>query len=132
MATIKSRVSYLKGLMDGLKMKADSSEGRLFTEIVKVLDEIGEEVDTLKEKYENMEEYISALDEDLQDVEEDYYGYDDEMDECICEDDFVEIQCSECEENIFIDKSILKNKENVKCPNCNYALINNDNSKQND
>ncbi len=37
---ISEKVAYLKGLMEGMNLDADSNEGKLFLAIVDVLDEI--------------------------------------------------------------------------------------------
>ena len=89
------RVSYLKGLADGLGIDETSKEGKLLLQIVEVLEDFA---DVLQETIENqmdLEEYVNFIDEDLADVEdeiyesdedydyddyEDYYDYDDDFD----------------------------------------------------
>ena len=44
---ISEKVAYLKGLMEGMNLNADSNEGKLFLAIADVLDEIALEVEDL-------------------------------------------------------------------------------------
>lgn len=132
MDSIRPKVAYLHGMMDGLSIDADSKEGRILKEIVKVLEDVATKLDEVESNQNNLEMYMDALDDDLQDVEEDFYGYED-TDEPIGEDEFVEHQCSQCGETIYIDKSIVENNEPIRCPNCNFDMLGeNGNDKLND
>jgi DNA-directed RNA polymerase subunit RPC12/RpoP len=83
---------------------------------------MADKLDEIEDKQENLEMYIGILDNDLQDVEENFYGYED-SEEYIVEDDFIEYQCPRCGEKIYIDKSIVENKEMINCPNCSFNLM---------
>lgn len=74
------RVSYLKGLADGLGIDEKSKEGKLLLEIVEVLEDFA---DVLEETIDNqieLEEYVNFIDEDLADVEDEIYESDDDYD----------------------------------------------------
>ncbi|MDP4087762.1 MAG: hypothetical protein Q8930_00675 [Bacillota bacterium] len=122
MDSIKPKVSYLHGMMDGLSIDENSKEGKVLKEIVKVLGDIADKLDEIESNQDNLEMYIDTLDDDLQDVEEDFYGFE-EADEFNGEDEFVEHQCQQCGETIYIDKSIIENDEHIKCPNCNFDML---------
>lgn len=122
MDSIKPKVAYLHGMMDGLSIDVSSKEGKVLKEIVKVLEDIADRMDEIEANQSNLEMYMDALDDDLQDVEEDFYGFDD-SDGFMGEDEFVEHQCSQCGETIYLDRSIIENNELIKCPNCNYDLL---------
>lgn len=96
------KISYLKGLADGLDVKSDTKEGKLFNAMLEVIEEIADGMSDIVEEQEEMNEYLDLLDEDLTTVEEelfddveideddefdfdddDYYD-DDEDDECNC------------------------------------------------
>ena len=47
---ISEKVAYLKGLMEGMNLNADSNEGKLFLAIADVLDEIALEVEDLTDE----------------------------------------------------------------------------------
>lgn len=85
------KISYLKGLADGLDVKADTKEGKLFNALLEVIEEIADGMSDIVEEQDEVNEYLDLLDEDLTTVEEelfgdmevdedDEYGYDDDDD----------------------------------------------------
>lgn len=118
---ITEKVSYIKGLAEGLSLDSSSAEGKVISAIIDALEAMAKEVTDLKENAEYLDSYIEEIDEDLGMLEEDYYeedgcGCDDE--DCCCEedDDFVEVECPECGETICLDDSI--DFDHVTCPAC--------------
>ena len=124
---ISEKVAYLKGLMEGMNLSADSNEGKLFRAIVDVLDEIALEVEDLTDEVMELGDGLDVISDDLSDVEDvifDEDDYDDEDDEDEDEDDEEECYattCPECEEEIFFDDSVLEDGK-VECPNCGATL----------
>ena len=127
---ISEKVAYLKGLMEGMNLSADSNEGKLFRAIVDVLDEIALEVEDLTDEVMELGAGLDVISDDLSDVEDvifdedDFDDYDDEDDEDEDEDDEEECYattCPECEEEIFFDDSVLEDGK-VECPNCGATL----------
>ena len=127
---ISEKVAYLKGLMEGMNLSADSNEGKLFRAIVDVLDEIALEVEDLTDEVMELGDGLDVISDDLSDVEDvifdedDFDDYDDEDDEDEDEDDEEECYattCPECEEEIFFDDSVLEDGK-VECPNCGATL----------
>lgn len=125
---ISEKVAYLKGLMEGMNLSADSNEGKLFRAIVDVLDEIALEVEDLTDEVMELGDGLDVISDDLSDVEDvifdedDFDDYNDEDDED--EDDEEECYattCPECEEEIFFDDSVLEDGK-VECPNCGATL----------
>ena len=127
--TITEKVAYLKGLADGLDLDKDpSKEGKLISKIIDILEDIGLAVEDLEEEVEVIGEELEAMSEDLEDVEEivfDEFDDDDdddddeddeEFDFADLGDDFFEIECPECGEDLVIDESIFDVGE-VACPN---------------
>ena len=127
---ISEKVAYLKGLMEGMNLSADSNEGKLFRAIVDVLDEIALEVEDLTDEVMELGDGLDVISDVLSDVEDvlfdedDFDDYDDEDDEDEDEDDEEECYattCPECEEEIFFDDSVLEDGK-VECPNCGATL----------
>ena len=127
---ISEKVAYLKGLMEGMNLSADSNEGKLFRAIVDVLDEIALEVEDLTDEVMELGDGLDVISDDLGDVEDIIYDEDDEDDED--DDDYEELDedeeeecyattCPECEEEIFFDDSVLEDGK-VECPNCGATL----------
>jgi hypothetical protein len=78
MEYLMQKVSYLKGLADGLGIEDTSKEGKLLLHIVETLEEFADVLDETVDNQLDLEEYVNFIDEDLADVEEDIYGLDDE------------------------------------------------------
>ena len=119
---ISEKVAYLKGLMEGMNLNADSNEGKLFLAIADVLDEIALEVEDLTDEVMELGDGLDVISDDLSDVEDvvfdedDYEELDDE-DEDDEEEECYATTCPECEEEIFFDDSVLEDGK-VECPNC--------------
>ena len=119
------KIAYLKGRMEGLKLDAESNEGKLFRAIVDVLDEVALEVEDLTDEVMELGDGLDVVSDDLSDVEDLVYDEDeDDYDEEEDEDDEEECYattCPECEEEIFFDDSVLEDGK-VECPNCGATL----------
>lgn len=74
------KISYLKGLADGLDVKSDTKEGKLFNAMLEVIEEIADGMSDIVEEQEEINEYLDLLDEDLTTVEEELFD-DVEIDE---------------------------------------------------
>lgn len=135
MDSVKSRVSYLNGLIDGLALDDSTKEGKIIIEMSSILNQIADEIDDIKLEQRETDEYIDAIDEDLSEVEDavycddscefgedddDYDDYD-EDEECDC-DSYVEIECPYCHETVYVDKDMVNDDETIDCPNCHKPL----------
>lgn len=79
MKTLLEKVSYLKGLSDGLKIDDKNGQGKIITEIINVLEEMAEEVDDISAYQDIMDDQLEAVDEDLAELED--YIYDLDLDD---------------------------------------------------
>lgn len=68
------KISYLRGLADGLDVKADTREGKLFNAMMEVIEEIADGLSDIVEEQDEVNEYLDLLDEDLSTVEEELFG----------------------------------------------------------
>lgn len=120
--TITEKVSYIKGLADGLELDESSKQDKLLKAIIDVLDDVAMSVADLEDGYDELCEQIDAVDEDLSDLEEDYYG----DDECGChdhddEDEYYEVECPACHDVICLDEGMIE-EGGIQCPNCGTEL----------
>ena len=115
--TISEKVAYLKGLAEGLNLDTEKSkEGKLISVMIGILEEVGLSLEDLDENTTALGEELDAVSDDLADVEEIVYG----EDECGCgceDEDFFEVECPNCGEDLEIDESVLETGS-VECPNC--------------
>ena len=141
--TISDKAAYLKGLMDGLKLDTETSEGKMIEAIVDLLGDvtkrltdveettiaISDELDEIEEDLNAIEDYILDEDED----EDDDWEYDDDDEEWDDEEDYeegfdfgdpdstiYEVECA-CGELINFDEDTLE-EGSIICPNCGETL----------
>ena len=142
--TINEKAAYLKGLMDGLKLDTEKSEGKMISAIVELLGDmakkvtdiedttiaISDELDEIEEDLDAIEDFI--MDEDEDDYDEDYDDDDDDEDYEDyedCEEGFefgdedsiiYEVECP-CGNIINFDEETLE-AGSIICPNCGETL----------
>ena len=115
--TISEKVAYIQGLFDGMGLdKSESGESRILAEMLEVLKQVGEQLDSVDATLDEFGEEIDALSDDLSDVEE--AVFDDEADdEAEVDEDFFEVACPNCGEDLVIDDGVLEAGA-VDCPAC--------------
>lgn len=127
---LSEKMSYLKGLADGLKIDITTNEGRILSEMMEVLETAVMYIDDLQNQVDELTELCEDLDEDLGEVEEflldeeDELDLDDEDDEDYDfdeEEDLYETVCPTCENTIVLADSIL-DEGSMKCPCCGELL----------
>jgi DNA-directed RNA polymerase subunit delta len=128
MNSLKSKVAYLNGLIDGLGIQDDSKEGKVILEMSKILGDMAEKLEALEDVQNDMEEYLDAINEDLKDVEDDFYGDEDDCENDYAQyedidDDFIDILCPHCNETVYLDKNMYDNHYGIKCPNCHTDMV---------
>lgn len=88
MEYLMQKVSYLRGLADGLGVDESSKEGKLLLQIMNVLEEFADVLDETIENQADLEEYVNFIDEDLADVEDEIYGTDEDYEDDDYDDEF--------------------------------------------
>ncbi|MBE6639025.1 MAG: hypothetical protein E7616_06190 [Ruminococcaceae bacterium] len=121
--TLSEKVSYIKGMMEGMNFEASSNEAKLLAKIVDLLDDMAISIEDLEDETAAIEEFTKEMDEDLADVEEivfededddfDDEDWDDEEDD---DEDIIEAECPVCGETIYFDDTV--DPDDVICPNC--------------
>ena len=139
MDNLTSKVAYLKGLCEGMKLDADKPESKLLEKIIETMAELAAAVDDVCDAHDELEELAHDIDEDLADLEDYVYEIDDddEYDEDDDDDDFdifdydddedddmgfFEIQCPNCNEDVMIDFEALDDDAPIVCPNCQEEI----------
>lgn len=120
MATIKERVAYLRGLIEGSGVVQQEKEKQVWNELLGIMDQLGDELEGLESNHQELGEYLDAMDEDLADLESDIYELD---------DDFITLECPHCNDLISVDRGeLLLHQEDdadfeLVCPNCNESFF---------
>ena len=115
---VSEKVAYCKGLMEGLKLDADSDNGKLFKAIIDVLDEVALEIEDLTDEVMEVGDGLDVISDDLADVEELIYEDDEDLDD---DEPVYATTCPECEEEIYFDEDYLEDGA-IVCPNCGARL----------
>ena len=114
MENISNQLSYLKGLIDGIKVDPESDYGRIFEGIINVLDEINDSVDDILNYQDELAEQVDLIDDDLAVLEEELS--DDEDDD---EDfEYYEVDCPKCGAVVCLDEDFFDSENAVTCPEC--------------
>jgi len=132
--TLSEKISYIRGLADGLELDNEKKEVKVLNAIIDLLDDMTLAVESMEDLYDDMAEQVDAIDEDLTSLEDDFYDDCDccdcdcddcdECDDCDCCDEdevFYEVTCGKCEEQICVSEDILLEGE-ITCPNCGELL----------
>ena len=70
MSHLTDKVSYIRGLMEGMQWDGESNEGKLLGQLVALVGEMAEEMETMSAVVDELSEYVEDIDEDLGEVEE--------------------------------------------------------------
>ena len=127
--TISENVAYIQGLFDGLKLDTEKSgEARILSEVLDVLKEVGLRLDGMDAAMDQFDEELDTLENTVaeledavfDDVDEDDGDFEDYGD---TDEDFFEIPCPSCGEDLIVDDEALAAGV-VDCPVCGgkYAL----------
>lgn len=126
--TLSEKSAYLKGLMEGLKIDTEKSEGKMIAAIVDMLEDVAyaitdieenaqavsDELDQIEEEMDAIEEYLFDEDEEEDDEDEDEdYDFDDEA--------LYEVKCPTCNEVLTIDEATIE-EGSTRCPKCGEEL----------
>lgn len=125
MSYVKEKVSYLRGLCDGLDI-TDETQRKLYTAIIETLDAVADALDENEATLAELDECVSDIYDALDEVEEELYGEDDEddnEDDAFDEDAFIEVQCPHCSDTIYFDQDMLSSRDELICPSCNQKVI---------
>ena len=123
---LTEKISYIKGLAEGLSLDESKPEVKVINAIVELLDDMAYSVSDMEELYDDLSAQVDEIDQDLADVESDIYD-DEDDDDCDCcdfEDEdnpFYEVTCGACGQKLNVSEDVLLEGE-IECPNCGELL----------
>lgn len=124
---LSDKMSYLKGLVDGMELDLTTKEGKVLGQLLDMLQETVLYVTDLQDQVDELTELCESLDEDLGDVEDAVFG-DEEDDEDEADEfeddedeDMYEAVCPNCQNTIVLSDSVL-DEGTMRCPCCNELL----------
>ena len=133
MSNLTDRVSYIKGLAEGLKLDTEKNEGKLIEKMLDLLSDVAQEIEDIRSEHDDLNEYVEAIDNDLSDIEDLIYDEEDEEDgdeddeEDLSDDEeddnLVEYTCPHCGEEMTFEVDNFDFDEDYLCPNCHQPLF---------
>lgn len=125
--TIGEKVSYVKGLAEGLAIDESSKEGKIIWAMLDILSDIAENLSEVDEELNDVADIMTDMEESVSDLEDIVYDVDDD-DDYDDEDDFdddlgelYETVCPACGNNIRFDYEQAAAGA-MDCPNCGQHL----------
>ena len=79
MENLSRKVGYLKGLMEGMDVDANSANGKLMAGIVELLTELSDRVEAMDELLDDLNDYVESIDDDLAELEGERRDEDDDF-----------------------------------------------------
>ncbi|MGN0578665.1 MAG: CD1247 N-terminal domain-containing protein [Ruminiclostridium sp.] len=123
--TIAEKVSYIKGLAEGLKVDESTAEGKIIAAIIDVLGDIAVNIEDIDSDLADLTDVVNDVEEAVYDLEDEVYGEDEDCccddDCCDDEDDMYEITCPNCNNTITTDFDVISSGS-IDCPNCGEKL----------
>ena len=120
--TIAEKVSYIKGLAEGLKLDTNTNEGKILAAVLDVLGDIAINIEDIDSDLADLTDVVDDVEEALMDVEDEVYGVsDDDEDYEDDEDDTYEITCPNCSHTITADFDVIAGGS-FTCPNCGSTI----------
>ena len=119
MSYLTEKMSYIRGLAEGLEIDETTKEGKLLLAMVEALSDTADEIAGISELQEEISLQLDEVDEDLDALEG--FVYDDE-DEYEDEEEFV-VECPSCGDTICLDADLLENCDDKStCPSCGEEI----------
>ncbi len=123
---LTEKASYIKGLAEGMELDANDKASKLILKLIDVIDDMALTISDLEDELASVIEQLDAVDEDLSALEDDFYeDYDEDFDDDDYlyddDEDFFEVNCPKCHDNIILDEEMLS-EGGIKCPNCGTEI----------
>ena len=134
MSELSKKVSYIRGLADGLELSAESNEGKIITQLLELVGEMADEIEELENNLAETDELVDELSGDVLDILQELYDEDeddeDDYDDLIDDDDYdydeqddlYEIECPHCHEDVMIEFDMIDEDNAIICPNCHEEI----------
>ena len=124
---LTEKISYIRGLAEGLKLDDSKPEVKVINAMLDVLNDISFSIFSLEDLYDDLSTQVDDIDGDLANLESDFY-HDEDCDCCTCDeyeddesDPFYEVTCASCGQKLNVSEDVLLEGE-IECPNCGELL----------
>lgn len=140
MSKMGEKVAYLKGLAEGMRLDAESDQGKLLLAMIDAMEAFASEHEDTCAQLDELQQYVEEIDSDVSDLEEALFSEDeddedDEEDEDDGEDDddedgdgLIEYECPHCGTVVFFDEEAFDMEDKHLCPNCHRSIFDDEDS----
>lgn len=119
-----NKVSYLKGLLEGMTFEQDSASAKLIPGIVDLLGDLSDRLDVTVDLINDLNDYVESIDDDLTLLEnsdadgDESFSFDDEDDE-----DFEDFEDGEDQLHLLRTEDGEETVQPVLCPSCGKPFV---------
>lgn len=120
MKEVKFKIEKLKEEISSIE---DNKYKDIFNSILSIVSDISESIDEIDYKQESLEENIKYMDEDIIGLQDELFE-EVSIEELIeLEDEYIEINCKNCNKPLFVEKETINNNNKIPCPFCNKEAM---------
>ncbi len=122
MSEITNRASYLVGLAEGLNIDTEKPEGKLLSEMVKVMSDMAKEIEAIDDEQAFTADKVDEMEDVIDMIGDRVFNYD-----CDCDyydDEVYTLKCDNCGEEIDFTADDLDDLANgdFVCPECGNTI----------
>ena len=132
MSKMGEKVAYLKGLAEGMRLDAQSDQGKLLLSMIEAMEAFATEHEETSAQLNELEQYVEEIDSDVSDLEEVLFSeeedeeLEDEDEDEEPDDGLIEYECPHCGTVVFFDEEAFDMEEKHLCPNCHRSVFEDD------
>lgn len=89
--------------------------------LLEVVNGLYDTIEAVTVNVDSIAEDLSLINDDLSNVQEELFE-EVTFEDLEEEDEYTEVKCSSCNKPIFVENSVLKNKEKISCPYCTNQI----------
>ena len=115
MKDINNKINNLKEKIEGIK---EEQYKELFDSVSDILSDLSSKIEEISLKQDYLEENIEYIDNDLTDIQDELFEEVSFDDLNSIEDEYVEINCDNCDKPLFVEQQALNNNSSIPCPFC--------------
>ena len=126
MSRMGEKVAYLKGLAEGMRLDAQSDQGKLLLAMIDAMEAFASGQEETCAQLDELQQYVEEIDSDVSDLEEALFSEDEDDDED--GDGLIEYECPHCGTVVFFDEEAFDMEEKHLCPNCHRSIFEDEDS----
>lgn len=122
MKNVKKKIEDLNTV---IQENNESTNTNIYRDISNILSDLNEKIEEVLENQAVLAENFNFMDEDISNLQEELFEElsIEDLEEMESESDYTEIKCTKCHKKVFMEESLLKNKDEIKCPYCYENIV---------